>query len=212
MVLIAPQRTYAGRTAAERESLRRRHLLEAGLELFGTRPYEEVSVSDLVAAARETRRGFYESFSDREQLLRAVHDQLLEQQLAHVAEAAGADLARPATYEAAARTLRANAAWYGEDARRARIQFTAVVGVSPAMEQMRREAFRTLAGSFGTWAGERAGPDPAARRRAMVAFFGGFSELLMDWLWAQDDQLEDIVEELVETMRRRFFPEAPPGP
>lgn len=203
---MADGRSYGGESAEDRRGRRRRALLDAGLELFGTRAYDDVSVADVLALSGQTRRAFYEGFADREALLRAVHDELLAQQLAWLAEAAGPALAEPASAAAAERALRANVTWYREDRRRAQVQFVAVVGVSPAIEQMRREAVRALADSFGGWAGKRAGTDPAARRRAMVAFFGGFSELLVDWLWFQDSALEELVEELVRTMRLRFFP------
>lgn len=50
--------------------------MESGLENFGTRPFDDVTVAQLVESAGQTRRAFYELFSGREDLLRAVHDEV----------------------------------------------------------------------------------------------------------------------------------------
>ncbi len=197
-----PGRPYAGRTAAERTSDRRQAFLEAGLELFGARAYDEVTVADLVAESGQTRRSFYEQFADREDLLRAVHDEVVAGQVAAIVEAAGPP---PATFAAADRAVRAFVDYYAQDGRRARVQYVAVVGVSRAMEEQRRRTFRRIAEDLGAWLGPTAGPDGAARRRAALAFSGAVSELLMDWLWAQDEPLEAIRDEVVELLRARFF-------
>src|SRR4051812_4655468 len=42
---------------------RRRQLLEAAIELYGSRPYEQVSIDDIVAAADVSRPLFYRYFS-----------------------------------------------------------------------------------------------------------------------------------------------------
>src|SRR3954453_2890192 len=76
-------RVYAGRTAEERALERREALLDAGLELFGTRPFTGVSVSAVIQLAKVTRRGFYEQFKDRVDLLRAV-DERTRDGIAHL--------------------------------------------------------------------------------------------------------------------------------
>ncbi|WP_372789500.1 TetR/AcrR family transcriptional regulator [Paraconexibacter sp.] len=199
----APGRRYAGRTATERATDRRRAFLDAGLELFGTRAYDEVSVADLVAESGQTRRSFYELFDDREGLLLAVHDEVVAGQVRAIVEAAGDP---PASLRAADRATRAFVDYYAQDSRRAHVQYVAVVGVSRAMEEHRRRMFRTIAARLGEWLGPAAGDDGPARRRSALAFSGAVSELLMDWLWAQDEPLEAIRDEVLALLRARFFP------
>lgn len=201
--VAAAGRTYAGRTAEQRAAERRTALLEAGLALFGTRPYDEVSVADVVAVAGCTRRAFYEQFADREALLRAVDQHVVAGELATLVEAAGPP---PATWPAVRRAVTALAAFYAEDPRRAHVQYVAVVGVSAAMEEHRREAFRHIADALGTWLGPRAGATPAARRRTALAISGAVSELMMDWLWDPRDPIEDVTAEVLALIRARCFP------
>ena len=78
---MATGRTYAGQTAEERQAKRRAAFMEAGLELYGTKSYAAVTVPEIVEQAGQTRRAFYECFADREDLLRAVDQELVREQL-----------------------------------------------------------------------------------------------------------------------------------
>ena len=73
----AESRPYGGVSSEERTARRREQLLDAGLELFGTRGYAASSIRELCLAASLNRRYFYESFSTREELLRAVYDEIV---------------------------------------------------------------------------------------------------------------------------------------
>src|SRR4029077_5184552 len=57
-----PQRAYGGVSAEDRIAARRAKLLDAGLELFGTRGYATTGVKDVCREAGLTDRYFYESF------------------------------------------------------------------------------------------------------------------------------------------------------
>lgn len=52
--------------------LRRRRLLDAALELFGERGYEETSVGAIVGRARMSKSAFYEFFTTKEHCFREV--------------------------------------------------------------------------------------------------------------------------------------------
>jgi AcrR family transcriptional regulator len=196
-------RTYAGRSAEERRAGRRAAFLAAGLELFGTRPYSEVTISDLVAEAGLNRRAFYECFTDRESLLRAVHDQVIEGNVTVL----GSVEPGAVTAEQAERMVVEFVGYMAADVRRARIQWQAVVGVSAAMEEHRRVTSRALAEQLAGLLGDTAGATPQARRRAAFAYVGGIGALFTDWLWEPDFTLDELRDELVIAMRRRFFPD-----
>src|ERR687894_2513842 len=83
----ASGRRYGGRAAEERRAERRRRLLDAATELFGTRGYAATTIEALYTEARLAPRHFYEQFPGREQLLRAVYDETIEHVAAAVADA-----------------------------------------------------------------------------------------------------------------------------
>jgi len=87
MATRAPQRTYGGVSADERIAARRAKLLEAGLELFGTRGFATTGVKDVCRQAGLTDRYFYESFNDGRALFLAVFDSLTDELFRAVAEA-----------------------------------------------------------------------------------------------------------------------------
>lgn len=71
--------------AAQRQAERRAKLLDAGLEVFGTRGFAVSTVKDVCTEARLTERYFYESFANREELFAAVYQrcvQVLRERLA----------------------------------------------------------------------------------------------------------------------------------
>lgn len=68
-------RPYKGVPAAERVADRRARLVQAGLELFGTRGIAATRVDDVCAEAGLTKRYFYESFHSLDELAVAAVDE-----------------------------------------------------------------------------------------------------------------------------------------
>ena len=126
-------RRYAGRAAEERRAERRRRLLDAGLELFGTRGYAATTIEALYTEARLAPRHFYEQFPNREALLRAVYDEAM----AAVSEAV-AEARRTAPRDIRGR-VRAILEGFIDamlgDPRRARIAYLEVPGTSRELER-----------------------------------------------------------------------------
>jgi len=129
---VVSGRTYAGESASDRLERRRRQLLDAGLELFGTAGYRATTVRLLCREARVSDRYFYEQFDSTEALLVAVYDECtarLEQAaLAALGDRTGevGDLAR--------RGLDAVLALVQDDPRLARVVWFEVLGVSARVE------------------------------------------------------------------------------
>lgn len=69
-------RVYSGMSAEERHRNRRTRLIEAATELIGTRGVAAATVTAVCAESGVTSRYFYQHFSDRDALLRAVYQQL----------------------------------------------------------------------------------------------------------------------------------------
>ena len=139
----ATARRYGGKTAQERRAERRERLMDAGLELFGTQGFAATTIEALCAAARLNPRYFYEGFATREALLGAVY----ERHVSTVADTVVAAL-EGAPADPLIRLevgLRAFLDGTLADPRAARINYFEVIGVSPELERLRRDALRAYA-------------------------------------------------------------------
>ena len=75
----ASGRTWGGTTLTDRRAARRELLLDTGLELLGGSGSAAVTVRAVCRTAKLTERYFYESFTDRDDLVLAVYDRVAEQ-------------------------------------------------------------------------------------------------------------------------------------
>jgi AcrR family transcriptional regulator len=185
-------------SSEERRARRRDQLLDAGLELFGTRGYRASSVREICLAASLNRRYFYESFRAREDLLRAIYDQLVLELAQHVLAATDAET----DIEAKIRSgLTAFWDWVTADHRRAQILTVEIIGVSPDLEARRREARHGFAEFIAAQAIEAAGGRPldvdvTIVSRALVA---STIDLVIDWM--RDDIALSVPQIIDESIR-----------
>ena len=131
-------RRYSGLESSERARERRRRLVEAGLDVFGTLGYAGAKIKTLCKSAGLSERYFYESFESRAHLLGAVYDHLdvlLTEQIARALRTPGLDLL------ASARAgMEAVVGFMLNDPRNARIMLVEIVGVSPELEAKRHQS------------------------------------------------------------------------
>lgn len=169
--------------------------MEAGLELFGTVGYARTSVRTVSAAASLNSRYFYESFTDREDLLYAVYQRIVVDIFAKVrAAVAGEDTLDTQTRAG----LRAAWTAVTEDRRKARIVALEAVGVSERLERHRHETRQALAQLTADNAlalaasGIRLRLDPVLTARFLM---GGVAEILLEWINGDlDASADDVVE------------------
>ncbi|MBO2446309.1 TetR/AcrR family transcriptional regulator [Actinomadura barringtoniae] len=192
-------RRYRGLNAGQRQSARRGQLLAAGLELFGTAGQSAVSVKQVCRQAGLTERYFYESFKDREDLLRAV----FEEQIRVVREATfGAVGGAANDIEAQARAgMNAFIRAVAGDPRIARVIFLEVVGVSPALEERRRRAIHEFAHFNAELAAGHLGIEATRRlRMGALALSGGIIEVMVDWTLGYREATLDEIVDLLTTL------------
>lgn len=143
--MIEGSRRYGGRTVGERKAERRQRFLDAAIQLFAERGYASCSLADVCAAARLSKRQFYEEFGTREDVLAAAYD-LIQDEAAQAVVDSLAALAVPGD---PALALRAGLVAYlesiGGEPHRAKIIFVETVGVSDRMERRRRLRGRSWA-------------------------------------------------------------------
>lgn len=178
---------WRGQTSRERRDGRRRRLLDAALELFGTTGYAATSLTALCTQAGIAPRHFYELYAGREQLMADLYDEVVLElgRLVRDAQEA-ADL----TVEArVTEGLRAAIDHQTQDPRRARVIQLEAIGVSPWLEQHRR----AVIASFATEAVEaqyrllvkdgQLRDEPFGQ--VAISLVGALDELLVHWLLAE---------------------------
>lgn len=187
-------RVYAGLSGLQRREERRQRLIDAGLELFGTRGVAATGIVDICAEANLIKRYFYESFNSIDQLAAAVFEQVtdrLVEQVVPAIIAGGGQDPRPAL------TAYFNGAL--ADPRVAR--FLAVEGRTALDRYGDGFANRAVELWFGfTPAVE--GRDEAALRLRAYAFAGALTQVGLAWHdGVLDLTVDQVIDELVAVFR-----------
>lgn len=192
-------RPYRGVEPSQRRAQRRERLLDAGLEVFGTGGYAGSSIRAVSATACLNSRYFYESFSDREDLLYHVYKRIVGEVASAVVEATS----QVDTIEEQAHAG-LGVAWkiLTEDPRKARVLALEVVGVSDRLERLRRENRHAFADillqNSRPITGDMLHLDPVLTARSLM---GAVVDLLVDWI---NGDLDATVDEIVEHFTQMF--------
>jgi AcrR family transcriptional regulator len=184
--------------AAERRTERRRLLLDAALELFGTEGDAATSVRAVCKKAQLNARYFYESFADRDELLGALYDQQATELFVEIAvglDAAGDDLA--AGTRAGIETV---FRFVAADPRRAKVLYTEALG-NDALARRRHTTMNALITAISQPESIGARTTPALESIDIVAasmFTGGVNEILMGWIDGRiDADLDELIDDAV---------------
>ncbi|MCP9951761.1 MULTISPECIES: TetR/AcrR family transcriptional regulator [Actinomadura] len=138
-------RPYRGVPADQRRARRRAALMEAGLELLGTRGWAATTVRQVCAEAGLNDRYFYENFPDRDALLLAIIDDQVAQGTDVILSAARQAPRRPQPRTRAVVTAILD--FLTGDPRRAHI-LTHAFPASPLLQRRRVEIIRTMTAIF----------------------------------------------------------------
>jgi len=205
------RRRVLGLDLEQRNQQRRRLVLAAALERFGTQGYARTSIEQLCQTAGVGTNSFYDLFASKEDVLIALYDDLttdLQDAVAHayVEHHQADDPIRP--------LISAFVHAATDDPRVAHVAFVEAAGVSAAMEEHRRQTRnRFVAGleAIGSDLRDRAAepaaevgrrPGPAPRRNA-VAIVGAIIEMTVDWLNdPEPDPLERLIDDIAHHCRR----------
>lgn len=184
------QRVYAGMTAEERRADRRRRLIEAATEVLARGGWEGATVTAICERAQLIPRYFYENFRDRDDLLIAVFDNILEEVATEAAP--GLDPNQPVEAGIAA----AITAWMSvtsRDRRKGRVAFVEALG-SEALMQRRLGATRAFADAL--FAQTKNSYEVTKRNRSVfvsASFIvaGGLIETMIEWLEGRAEMTPD---------------------
>jgi AcrR family transcriptional regulator len=199
-------RRYSGRSVDEWKAARRKRLLEAAVELFGTDGYTATSVERLCTQSKVSTRHFYHEFQNKEAVLLAVHAEVIEVAVRNTGEALALTIDAPvrdrinAAVDALLRTMMA-------DPRRAQISFVEVVGASPAVEEQRiafRDLLITSIAQMGASAVGRGEIPKRDFRFLGLALIGAVNTVVYDWMLARPrppgDQVRTALIDLAVTL------------
>jgi AcrR family transcriptional regulator len=202
----AARRPYRGVSATDRRDQRRRRLIDAGLQLFGTRGIAAVGIVDICAEAGLTKRYFYENFASIDALAEAVFEHVTGNLVAVVAPAievgAGRD-PRPALTVYARAIL--------SDPRVVRL--LAVESQTGPLKKY-RDGFPTRAVElwFAFAATDDDIPPPQDMRLKAYGFVGAAQQIGMAWLDGHFPlSIDQVIDQLVD-MFYRISGTAPPPP
>lgn len=175
-------RPYRGVSAEERRSLRRARLIEAALDVLGSEGLARTTMSAVCARAGLTERYFYEAFSGRDELLRALFRGFSAQTDAAVLAAVAA-----APADLLERSRAAIGALIGaltDDPRKARAYLEAIG--SEALREMHAKAVRAYASLLAREMRELYALDSRRHREplrlATLVIVGGVEEAVNAWL------------------------------
>ena len=194
----ASGRTYRGRSSVQRDAQRRASVLDAGLQLFGTRGFGPTSMTEVALQSQVAFRYVAKLFPDKESLLEAIFLRVQDQVLAAVDQSR--DTAGLHLHLQVRAGLRAALTAYAEDPRRVRISCLEVVGVSQRFEALRRQTSQRFVEQLvrGLDLAVEAG-QAAPRSYALlgVGLVGAVGALLAEWALSPEQgraSLEDVIE------------------
>ncbi|HEY1839435.1 MAG TPA: TetR/AcrR family transcriptional regulator [Mycobacterium sp.] len=196
--VAADPRPYRGVSATDRRDQRRQRLIDAGLQLFGTRGIAAVGIVDVCAEAGLTKRYFYENFASIDALADAVFEHVTGKLVAVVAPAievgAGRD-PRPALTVYTRALL--------SDPRVVRL--LAVESQTGPLRKY-RDGFPTRAVelwfAFAFAADDDAVPPPQDLRLRAYGFIGAAQQIGMAWL---DGHLPLTIDEVIDQLVDMFY-------
>lgn len=198
-MIKTPTRAYGGVAAEQRAEERKARLLAAALELFARQGYARTTIEALCTEAKVTARHFYQLFDSREDILRALYDNIIADLRAGVLQAMSAPNLNLS--EQIPLGVSAMVRHYLEDSRLARVGVLEVVGVSPQMEARRREAIHDMAGLIEAYLGslvERGDLPQRNYHLISIALVGGINELLAEWLTLENPpDIPELSEEII---------------
>ncbi|MFF4398439.1 TetR/AcrR family transcriptional regulator [Streptomyces sp. NPDC001480] len=171
-------RTYGGATAEQRASLRRRRLMESGLELFSTQGYARTSISAVLRHAGLKDRYFAESFASLDDLMAALMRDIYEEQITRCSEAIATD--QPLR-DRARNMIDVITGLPLEDPRKGRVKLAESLGAGPLTARERRLGLQRMSGLVDSLLREELHDPRIDTATLSVAVVGAVSEMLLSW-------------------------------
>ncbi len=201
-------RDYRGMSAAERLADRRERLISAAYTLFAQPGFHATTIERLCATARISNRAFYECFSSREDLMRAVYERCIEETLASVTEAI--DTAPPTLDDRIVAGIAEYIRFVTKDVRRARLMHLEVRRAGNVLSGARQQAVASFTKVIESSARGAARMPPLDLHLLALGLIGAITELLIEWVMTEPSPpTEQLIETAVYIFRRTFSSDGP---
>jgi len=173
--------TYGGRSSAQRQSERRRKLINAAMKIWQDHGWAAVTMRGVCARAGLTDRYFYENFPDRDALLATVWDQVHDSTVRRLLTAIAGKFDEPPLTQLRI-AIAAFVRLLVDEPRRAQIFFGEHAG-SAVLEQRHHALLQRSTDLLIQLARPHLNPDVADTefRMTVLMGIGGFFELITAW-------------------------------
>lgn len=201
---MAQVRPYRGVEAADRVAARRRRFLEAGLDILGSdSDLSELTVRGICKQAGFALRYFYESFTDKDDLVAAVFDWVIADIAATTQAAVAAAPLKEQSRAGMANIVRTIAA----DSRVGRLLFSSQLS-NPVVLRKRAESFALMTMLTFQHASTLGARDNDRTKAAAHFVVGGVTQMIAAWL-AGDITLDtdELVDQLAMMVDALAIPE-----
>jgi AcrR family transcriptional regulator len=207
---------HTSSTAPQPEADHRQRVLDGMAEALTVQPYGELTIADIVAQARVSKRTFYEQFTSKEACLLALCEQMSERTLAVIT----ANYRFDENWVDQVRTV--TQAYLGSLAERPALiksLYVELLTLGPAGMALRRSMSQRFAGFLLMQVEVFRAMEP--RKRPMspalaTAVVGGINELVLQAIEQdQTDRLADltpVITEFIEAVIRSLDPQNDPPP
>lgn len=186
-------------SSTERKVGRLERMVVASFELFADHGFRKVRIEQICRRANVSTRDFYKLAETKEYLLELIYQRITD----HVQQCVVSALAAAPTDDFYARIEWAVDAWvrvYTDDPRFTQIGYIETVGVSPAIDKVRRLSHDNMAkviqDEFSKRSIKGAKPLPG---KLPLALIGASNELVIDWL--KNSSIRDASELKTEILR-----------
>ncbi len=189
---MGPARNYRGRSPEERKEARRLSILQAAISVFGDVGYRAATVQAICDAAGLTKRYFYESYKDSNDLLeecfRVSVGELIEELSAYAAEQGAVD-PRSRTRAILTRYFES----LRDDPGQSRLFLLDAEGVSPGVTSAMHDAERAMADLLVP--AELFAPDDARSALFRLGAMSGIARVSSLWIAGNCAlPIQDVVE------------------
>ena len=198
----SPVRAYGGVSAHQRVAARRERLLDAAVELYGTRGYAATGVKDVCRQAGLTDRYFYESFRNSGELFTAAFDRTTNELILLVAQRLAGVPPDPRAQVRTAIEVFVQA--LADDRRKARLLFAEAPSAGAEVERHVRASVR----HFAELVAETARPhlpatvSPQLLKMGAFSLVGAIALVMVEW---QEGQLDTSIDELIDYFVELFL-------
>jgi len=190
------ERRYKGASKAERQAERHEQLIAAGIIVIGNEGYQTTKVKQVCRQAGLTERYFYESFANKEALLCACYSKILQDLQLTLLSSAQLNDFEPLS--AGKNALHALFTFIKHDRAAARLIMLEVLGVSPVVDAMYREAMHNIDGLILLVAKPESKLSPEGWDKNIVAsgLTGAATQIARQWVL---DDYQQSIETMVDS-------------